>query len=163
MNLPLRLLLALFTMLCTVTTVDAIAREVRVVAGTEETHILEGGLALPADFNAAKNVDNLKFWKKADFNGTRVYQRKDLIDPKLVDSRGRTNLERMQKGLAPVGPDGQSINLHHTIQSADSPLAEVTRTFHQQNSSIIHINPNTIPSGIDRNAFNAFRRDYWIN
>ena len=104
-----------------------------------------------------------KLWTTSEFNGTRVYQRNDLIDTALVDARGRSNLERMQSGLAPIGPDGQSINLHHTIQTADSPLAEMTATFHQENSSIIHINPNTIPSGIDRSAFDAFRRDYWIN
>jgi hypothetical protein len=102
-------------------------------------------------------------WSKADFNGTRVYQRNDLIDAALVDARGRTNLQRMQGGLAPIGPDGKSLNLHHTIQTADGPLAEMTATFHQQNSKVIHINPNTIPSGIDRRAFDVFRRDYWIN
>jgi hypothetical protein len=69
----------------------------------------------------------------------------------------------MQSGLAPIGPDGKSLNLHHTIQTADGPLAEMTATFHQQNSRVIHINPNTIPSGIDRPAFDAFRRDYWMN
>lgn len=113
---------------------------------------------------AANKIDDAgRLWNKSDFNGTRVYQRNDLIDPALVDGRGRSNLQRMQNGLAPVGPDGHSINLHHTIQSADSPLAEVTRTFHQQNSSVIHINPNTIPSGIDRSAFNTFRSNYWKN
>jgi len=102
-------------------------------------------------------------WSKAEFNGTRVYQRNDLINPALVDARGRSNLQRMQQGLAPIGPDGKSINLHHTIQTGDSPLAEMTATFHQQNSRVIHINPNTIPSGIERPGFDAFRRDYWIN
>jgi RHS repeat-associated protein len=110
---------------------------------------------------AAKTPASL--WTKAEFNGTRVYQRNDLIDAALVDARGRSNLQRMQQGLAPIGPDGKSINLHHTIQTADSPLAEMTATFHQQNSAVIHINPNTIPSGINRPAFDAFRRDYWIN
>lgn len=87
-------------------------------------------------------------WSKAEFNGTRVYQRNDLIDAALVDARGRTNLERMQGGLASIGPDGKPLNLHYTIQSADGPLAEMTATFHQQKSRVIHINPNTIPSGI---------------
>jgi hypothetical protein len=65
----------------------------------------------------------------------------------------------MEKGLAPIGPDGKSMNLHHTLQSNDSALAEMTQTFHQQNSKTIHINPNTTPSGIDRNAFNQLRKD----
>ena len=108
-------------------------------------------------------VSNSKFWSRSDFRGTRVFQRNDMIDPKLVDARGRTNLQRMQKGLAPIGPDGKSLSLHHMTQMNNSSLAELTATFHQQNSKVIHINPNTIPSGIDRKAFDAFRRAYWIN
>jgi len=103
-----------------------------------------------------------KFWTNSTtFKGNKVYQRNDLIDPKKVDARGRTNLERMQKGLAPIGPDGKSINLHHMTQSQGGAIAEMTQTFHQANSKVIHINPNSIPSGIDRGAFNKWRADYW--
>lgn len=102
------------------------------------------------------------FWtKSAEFAGIKVYQRDDLINSALVDMRGRTNFERMNRGLAPIGPDGESINLHHMLQSQDGPVAEMTQTFHQQNNSVIHINPSTVPSGIDRNAFGAWRADYW--
>jgi hypothetical protein len=31
------------------------------------------------------------------------------------------------------------------------------------NSSVIHINQNSAPSGIDRAAFDSFRRDCWMN
>lgn len=103
-----------------------------------------------------------KFWTKSrNFNGNKVFQRDDLIDPKLVDARGRSNLERMHKGLAPIGPDGKSINLHHMTQRNNGSIAELTQTFHQQNSKVIHINPNSIPSGINRGAFNRWRSDYW--
>lgn len=57
--------------------------------------------------------------------------------------------------------DGKSVNLHHMVQSNDSAIAEMTQTFHQQNSAVIHINPNTIPSGIDRYAFDAWKARYW--
>ncbi len=69
----------------------------------------------------------------------------------------------MKNGLAPIGPDGESINLHHLIQTQDGAIAEVTQTFHQQNFGTLHINPHTIPSGIDRNAFIAWKRQYWID
>lgn len=105
-----------------------------------------------------------KYWNKSsDFRGTKVYQRDDLINPKMVDAGGRTNLDRMKKGLAPIGPDGKSINLHHTLQSEAGPLAEMTGTFHTTNSSVIHINPKSIPSGINRSSFNTFRSNYWKN
>lgn len=61
---------------------------------------------------------------------------------------GRSNLQRMEQRLAPLGSDGKSINLHHMIQTNDSAIAEVTASFHQTNSKVIHINPNTVPSGI---------------
>ena len=100
-------------------------------------------------------------WSRSSFNGTRVYQRNDLIDPGLVDGVGRSNLDRMNAGLAPIGPDGKSINLHHALQTNDSAIVEMTQTFHQTNSRVIHINPSRVPSGIDRSAFNAWRGDYW--
>ena len=113
--------------------------------------------------DAANDVGR-QFWKNStEFNGTKVFQRNDLIDPSLVDGRGRSNLQRMQNGLAPLGADGKSMNLHHLTQGNSSSLAELTATFHQQNSKVIHINPNTIPSGIDRKAFDSFRRSYWKN
>jgi hypothetical protein len=104
-----------------------------------------------------------KFWTQEPviINGNRVYQRNDLIDPVQVDSLGRTNLDRMKNGLAPIGPDGKSINLHHMTQSADGALAELTQTLHQSNGTVLHINPNAVPSGIDRDAFAKWRSDYW--
>ena len=105
-----------------------------------------------------------QYWTETvEFKGTKVYQRNDLIDPNKVDNLGRTNLQRMEQGLAPLGLDGKSMNLHHMTQMNDSAIAEVTQTFHQTNSSVIHINPNTIPSGINRSEFGDWRSAYWKN
>lgn len=112
--------------------------------------------------NGASSVR--RFWKRVtDFEGTKVYQRNDLIDPNIVDKLGRTNGQRMQQGLAPIGPDGKPLNLHHMLQTQDGPVAEITQTFHQQNSGTVHINPNTIPSGVSRPSFDAWRQRYWTN
>lgn len=99
-----------------------------------------------------------------------MYQRSDLFDPDAISSwkvKGKTvtgtNVERMASGRAPIGYDGKSVNLHHMTQTQSGAIAEVSQTFHQTNSSVIHINPNTIPSGIDRAEFNAWKSDYWIN
>ncbi len=107
-----------------------------------------------------------KYWNKTQsytFNGqtNKVYKRDDLIDPNKIDFDGRTNLQRMQEGFAPLGPDNKSLELHHTIQTKDSNLTEVTRTFHKKNTKIIHINPSTTPSGISRNEFGKWRESYW--
>ena len=121
----------------------------------------EGGQAASA---LAKTSTGAAFWTSAaEFGGKKVFQRTDLKDPKLVDKMGRTNVQRMKQGLHPIGPDGNSVNLHHLLQSNDSPIAEIAQTFHRLNGKIIHINPNTIPSGIDRPAFDASRARYWVN
>ena len=69
----------------------------------------------------------------------------------------------MEKGDAPTGPDGRPVNIHHLIQTNKGGLAEVTATFHQEYGRIVHINPNSIKSGIDRDEFNAWRKQYWMN
>lgn len=56
----------------------------------------------------------------------------------LQDAKGRTNLERMEKGLSPLDEDGRPYNLHHIGQKADSPLAELKDSVHKQNDSILH-------------------------
>lgn len=111
--------------------------------------------------DAANSPWKSKYWSEGEFEGTKVYQRNDLIDPAKVDARGRTNLQRMEKGLSPLGPDGKPINLHHVLQTEKGPVAELTQTFHQQNKGIIHVNPSTTASGIDRSAFDAWRAEYW--
>ncbi|QWK81321.1 hemagglutinin repeat-containing protein [Ochrobactrum sp. BTU1] len=109
---------------------------------------------------------NRQYWSSDPIviNGNKVYQRNDLIDPKYVDPKtGKTNLELMQSGRAPIGPDGNPVNLHHMTQSQSGPIAELTQTFHQKNSGTIHVNTQDIPSGINRAEFAKWRREYWIN
>lgn len=102
-------------------------------------------------------------WTRTEFRGNRVYQRNDLIDPERVDpDSGLTNLELMQGGRAPLGPDGRPINLHHMLQTQGGPIAEVTQTMHQNYTRTLHINPRTVPSGINRSAFDAWRKAYWM-
>jgi A nuclease of the HNH/ENDO VII superfamily with conserved LHH len=67
----------------------------------------------------------------------------------------------MKKGLAPLEPDGEPINLHHMTQQNGGSLAEVAQTFHQNHHSALHINTREIPSGIDRPASDVLRRRYW--
>ncbi|MDG9707788.1 ricin-type beta-trefoil lectin domain protein [Streptomyces sp. DH10] len=122
-------------------------------------------------FAAAALGPPCKFWKLTDFQGQRVYQRDDLIRPDYVspeDNYGRTNLKRMQQGLAPMGPGvkGQDrpLNLHHMLQTQDGPIAEVTDAMHFGNYGQLHWKSGTkIPSGIDRPAFDKWKQEYWKN
>jgi hypothetical protein len=115
-----------------------------------------------------KHADDLgrqrRFWTRTHhFEDHRVYQRDDLIDVARTDEQGRSSLQRMKDGLAPLGPDGKPVELHHTTQRDDGALAEVSNSFHKQYSKELHVNPNTIPSGIDRTAFKTWKRHYWMH
>ncbi|EJF87639.1 hypothetical protein ME1_00994, partial [Bartonella vinsonii subsp. arupensis OK-94-513] len=98
----------------------------------------------------------------------KVYQREDLFDPNQIvtwtvngkEVKG-TNIERMKTGRAPLDADDDPIELHHMLQTHDSPIAEVTNEFHKKNTAVIHINPNTMGSGIDRDIFDRWRSKYW--
>ncbi|WP_372239766.1 DUF637 domain-containing protein [Pseudomonas sp. SCB32] len=138
-------------------------------SGSSFNKLLPKGAGTAAEASSVFSQQR-SFWSKEpiQFSGNKVYQRDDLFDPNLVSSwrdGGKvvsgTNIERMASGRAPIGVDGKSVNLHHTTQTQDGPIAEMTQTFHQQNSSVIHINPNTIPSGIDRIAFDKWKAQYW--
>lgn len=64
------------------------------------------------------------YWSQEpiQFNGNKVYQRSDLVDPGRLDSQtGLTNLELMKNGLAPYGPDGKKVNLHHYVANSRWP------------------------------------------
>ena len=71
------------------------------------------------------------------------------------------NLERMERGNAPVGKDGLYINLHHSVQVEDGPIWELSQSKHKKWHRALHINTNDIPSGINRSAFGVLKKDYW--
>lgn len=83
------------------------------------------------------------------------------IDLQQTDALGDTNLERMEKGKAPLDANGKPIELHHVGQKADSPLAELTHAQHMEggNNTILH--DTSKESEIDRGAFAKEREAHW--
>ncbi|MFF1379118.1 HNH/ENDO VII family nuclease [Streptomyces sp. NPDC058308] len=108
-----------------------------------------------------------RFWNLVEYRGQRVYQRDDLVlnNPEAIQARdryGRSNLKRMQQGLAPLGPDGRPMNVHHMLQTEDGPMAELTHSMHFGNYHQLHWKSGTkIPSGINREEFDLWRKQYW--
>jgi RHS repeat-associated protein len=99
---------------------------------------------------------DLRFWSpKQKIGNFEVFQSDRLFE--LTDK----NIYKMLNGYAPVGVDGKSVALHHALQSDKAALIEVTRTMHEQWSKILHINPNSVGSGINRAAFDIYRSTYW--
>lgn len=97
-----------------------------------------------------------------NYRGTTFYCNDNSFDIDVVDSKGRTNLQRMEEGRAPLGKDGQEIELHHMLQSEKrGSVVEVSGSMHRKNHKALHINTNDIPSGIIRSNFNVLRSAYW--
>ena len=96
-----------------------------------------------------------------EFNGKTVYQDDNLFDPNAVDEMGRTNIKRMEQGLAPKGYDGQPVNIHHIDQTNDGPVMEISASEHQTNYGDLHENTGQSFSQINRNEFNRWGRNYW--
>lgn len=85
------------------------------------------------------------------------------IDLDFVDDLGRTNLQRMQQGLAALAPDGSSYQLHHIGQQADSTLAILTQAEHIQggNHSIWHIFDETTNVHGAGSTWDLQRQKFW--
>lgn len=94
-----------------------------------------------------------------NINGIDVYVRND-IDPNQTDALGRTNLERMERGLAPLDNMGHSIELHHIRQNPEGPLVELKSIEHEGNFELLHPNLES-PSAIDRGEFARIRAEHW--
>ena len=78
----------------------------------------------------------------------------------LPDGTKVTNLERMQRGFAPIEPaTGKAYELHHIGQKSDGTLAVLTRDQHRKNASIL--NQPGKASEIDRSGFGNTREDFW--
>lgn len=92
-------------------------------------------------------------------NGKIVAKRDNTFDPIYKDALGRTNKERMKDGLAPIGKDDKSIELHHLKQKDNGVMIELTSTEHNENSKVLHRYRSQ--SEINRSEFNKWKRKYW--
>ncbi len=89
-------------------------------------------------------------------NGKAALVRND-IDLSKIDEFGRTNLQRMQKGLSPLDASGKSYELHHIGQETDATLAILTQAEHD--NAALH--GFKAISEIDRPEFAVIRKNFW--
>lgn len=89
-----------------------------------------------------RNPDEIKVYENSNLIESKVNDRIVLksneIDPNIKDAMGRTNIERMEKGKPAIDENGESYNLHHIGQKANSPLAELKASEHQSNYKVLH-------------------------
>lgn len=82
--------------------------------------------------NSPEEIEHYKSvgLEENEINGKPCLTHPD-IDPDIKDSMGRTNVERMKSGLAPLDENGKPFELHHIGQEPDSPLAELKQEEHR--------------------------------
>ena len=117
--------------------------------------------------DAISSMEEYEIYKKADLeekeiNGKKCLVRKD-IDLEQKDSMGRTNSERMEKGLPPLDKNGRPIELHHIGQKSDRPLAELTTSEHRGKGNDTVLHDKKKESEIDRDKFAEERSEHWKN
>ena len=98
--------------------------------------------------------------EEAEIGGKKCLVRND-IDWGQKDEMGRTNKERAEQGLSPISKDGQTVELHHIGQHADSPLAELTTEEHRGKGNDAILHDKAKESEINRTAFAGERSSHW--
>ena len=91
--------------------------------------------------------------------GNRSALIKTDIDLYKLDSKGRTNLERMKQGLAPQDPNGISYELHHIGQKRDGTLAILTQAEHD--NPVIHGFLKITEAHAPEANWDAVRQAFW--
>lgn len=101
----------------------------------------------------------LKNAKYISIEGKLVAKRNSTFYPYVKDAFGRTNVNRMEQGLAPIGKDGLPVELHHLKQKDNGIIVELTATEHKTNYKVLHRYEQT--SQINREEFYKWKRTYW--
>ncbi len=130
-----------------------------------------GNTAGTSNDSTSKIFTRVRFEGSVKVNGVvrdvsrRVYQRND-IDFKYRDPEtGKTNLQLMQAGKAPIGNDGNPVQLHHVLQKESGPMAEVREVTHSEYHRTLHglvESGNSFRNNDDlMKQYNNFRKKYW--
>lgn len=114
-----------------------------------------------------KSMDQYEICKKAGLTKQMVSGKAALvrdIDLDFTDELGRTNLQRMQKGLAALDPaTGQPFQLHHIGQEQTSTLAILTEAEHMQGGNNLIWHELGSGSKINRAVFDKQRAKFWMD
>ena len=114
-----------------------------------------------------RNMEQYRICKDAGLTVRMINGKAALVRPidlNFVDEFGRTNLQRMQQGLAALDPvTGQAYQLHHVGQHADSTLAILSKAEHMQggNNTIWHQLGNATEVHGAGNTWDLQRQQFW--
>jgi DNA-binding PadR family transcriptional regulator len=112
-------------------------------------------------------------------DGRTVYKLKDLElgAPKIINegnqyksvrdkvAQGMTNADLMRDGKAPIGSDGEWVNLHHVFGAEPGTMIEMEASAHRSKYDEFHklIGESFRKDPVLRAQYAKFRRDYWMN
>ena len=109
------------------------------------------------------SMDEYQVFRDANLKPATVANKSALIktdiDLTRLDSKGRTNLERMKQGLAPQDANGVSYELHHVGQKKDGTLAILTRSEHD--NPAIHGFLSRTEAHAPGTNWDAVRQEFW--
>lgn len=120
-----------------------------------------------------KSMEEYELYKKyklvaIEIDGkTALVQKIDLNTKSKLGGRTVTNLERMQKGYAPVDSKGYVYELHHVGQEKKSPLAILTKEQHRssENYNILHVfgkkGVHNKKEGISSSDWSKQKKQFW--
>ena len=134
---------------------------------TQEAAAIQMQTGYPTEvISQLHSMNEFKVFQKAGLraqmiNGKLALVRKDIDLYNIVDEMGRNNLERMRKGLSPIGVDDAGnvfkYELHHIGQEADATLAILTTAEHD--NPALHKFKSI--SEINRGEFDVVRSHFW--
>lgn len=84
----------------------------------------------------------------------------DVIEVEKIDD-DKIKEGPKERGNAPIGVDGEPIEIHHEDQTMDGPKTEMTQTEHRGKGNYRKNHPNKGKSKIDRKTFNKQKQKYW--
>ena len=109
------------------------------------------------------NMEEYQVFRDANLKSAMVGNKSALIksdiDLTRIDSKGRTNLQRMKAGLAPQDSNGNSYELHHVGQKKDGTLAILSRSEHD--NPAIHGFLKRTEAHVEGNNWDAERQAFW--
>ncbi len=92
-------------------------------------------------------------------DGTWAFIRK--INWNTIDSYGRTNAQRVARGLAPIDLTGKPYELHHIGQKADSPLAILTYAEHHSSSNYSTLHYAEEGKNVADDIWATQKKEFW--
>lgn len=113
------------------------------------------------------SYDEFVIYKNAGIQPMRLVSNKwafvRKIDWDLIDSKGRTNAQRVSKwGLAPIDKNGVPYELHHLGQKADAPLAILTKDEHRSKGNFPILHYAKDGKAVAANVWNKQKNEFWL-